>query len=120
MTRRSPEERATRLRERLREALIVCGGELPRSALRLLAFGGGQIFADELDEALAGLEQAGLISSRSVAHFVGRGGSGTRVYRAVDTALAAETRKTEPMPLDLHPDDRLALLELVREGLEAS
>jgi hypothetical protein len=119
--RRTSDERAIRLRERLLEALVVSGGELPRSPLRLLACGGDAVYSDELDRALAELVASGAVKARSVDHFVGRSGSGTIVYRAapVYTALPAEHREDEDMISALQPRDRLALLDVVHAHLEA-
>jgi hypothetical protein len=79
----SPEERHQRLCDRIVEALVASGATegLPRTALRLLAFGGDQVEGWEYTGALEDCTQQRRIEARDVDHFVGRGGSGCRIYR---------------------------------------
>ena len=119
--RRSPEQRRAWVRARLLEALTVNGGELNRSALKVMAFGGEQVWADEITEALVGLEAERSISSRT-ARGVGRHGAPTRRYRigTVSTVRHRRAPDTASMPLDMAAEDRVALLDLVHSRLEAA
>jgi hypothetical protein len=85
----SPDEREEWIRERLLQGLVVCGGWLPKSALRVLALGGSSSLASapEVSAALVDLEAAGLVLSRWVPRFVGRYGAGTLVYAATGAAV---------------------------------
>lgn len=117
--RRTPEQRRAWVRSRLLEALTVNGGELNRSALKVMAFGGEQVWADEITEALQGLEAEGLIVSRT-ARGVGHHGAPTRRYRAtVSTVRPRKAPDTGGMPLDLPAEDRLALMDLAHQRLIA-
>jgi len=88
MTERSrrltPDQRHRKLCDRIVEALIACGATegLPRTALKLLAFGGDAVEGWEYTAALEECTKQRRIEARDVDHFVGRGGSGCRIYRA--------------------------------------
>jgi hypothetical protein len=86
-----PDEQHRRRCDRIVEALVACGATegLPRTALKWLAFGGDVVPAYEYTAALTDLVAANRIEARDVDHFVGRGGSGCRIYRlTVHTADA--------------------------------
>ncbi len=98
-----------RIRERLLEALIVCGGELPRTPLKALAFGGEQVWSGEVSEALAMLEAAGKIAARRKR--IGRHGVGAAYYRATVTTVRDSTRGYGELMTTLAASDRLTLLD---------
>jgi hypothetical protein len=114
------EERAERLLERVLQALVVSGGWLPLSALRVLAIGGDSATSAELLAALAILKDAGLVTSKRVRHVVGHFGRkrGCVMYRAVGTALSAERREDGNVAtLVLDPADLGALRALIDDHL---
>jgi hypothetical protein len=119
--RRTPDQRRAWVRERLLEALAVCGGELNRSALKVMAFGGEQVWSDEITQALDGLEAERLITGRT-ARGVGQHGAPTRRYRVITMTTVRPRRApdTERMALDLAAEDRVALIDLVHGELEAA
>jgi hypothetical protein len=86
----APGEQHRRWCERVVDALRACGATegLPRTALRLLAFGGNAITPLEYDAVLKDLVTGGRIEERYVDHFVGRFGGGCFIYRipSSDTA----------------------------------
>jgi len=107
------EARRERRREQVLECLIACEGWMTVTMLHRAAFGGDSVTAAERDEALASLESAGMIVSRTVAKTVGRFGRTTQQYRycwAVGTALSTEPCDHASMSLEI--GDRLALLDL--------
>ena len=117
----TPDERAIRMRSRIVEALRACGGgPLPKSALRLAAFGGNPVWKEDYDPALAALEAAGLIVAKDVDHFVGRGGSGCRTYQLCIQRRPSEAASMEDVVLALAPEDKVALLDVVHAQLVAA
>jgi hypothetical protein len=118
--RRTPDERSAWLRERLLEALVVNGGELPLTPLRWFAFGGEQVWSDERTQALIELEAMGLIAARTVPRVVGRHGGGTVLYRArtMSTVPGNGGRYVGAVAaLDLAPADKVRLLDCVHSQL---
>lgn len=98
----------------------MCGGELNRSALKVMAFGGEQVWSDEISEALDRLETERLIAART-ARGVGHHGTPTRRYRATMTTVRyRRAPDTGGMALDLAAEDRVALIGLVHGQLEAA
>jgi hypothetical protein len=85
----TPDERQEWVRERLLQALYISGGWLSRSALRAMAFGGEQVWADEIDLALDALVEAALIERALLPRLVGKHGRPTSVYRATVTTVPA-------------------------------
>jgi hypothetical protein len=111
------------MRAKIVEALEACGGgPLNASTLRTAAFGGGRVDAVMYLDVLRNLERVGVIRSRFVNHWIGRGGSGCRVYElvVVQPMPTTDAKLEDAMPLYLDPDDRQALIDYAHHRLEAA
>lgn len=114
----TPDESAARMRARIVEALDACGGgPLNASTLRTAAFGGGMVDAVLYADVLRDFEDDGVIRSRWVPHWVGRGGGGCRIFEIVVQRKPTTTARLGNV-VYLQPLDRASLLDVVHRELE--
>lgn len=110
-----------RVRERLLEALVINEGWMPRTPLKWFAFGGEQVWSDEISAALVALEADGLIESEARHRKRGVGLDGADVvmfYRATVTTVPDPTRGYGELVTTLAPSDRLVLLDFAHAQAE--
>lgn len=115
--------RAERVRELLLDALVVNGGWLPRTPLKSFAFGGEQVWSDQITEALTALEGEGLIEIAARHRKRGRRedrAAEVTFYRATGTGttVADPTLAYAQLMTTLAPSDRLALLDFAHVQAE--